>query len=84
MWGVKIGKEKCNQVSCSDHDTIIELKTLMTESNKDIKEIKKKLFGNGDEGICATIITHRTYFKIIGVALTILSTAVLAKIFLPL
>lgn len=69
-----------------DHDTIIKLETMMSETQKDVKEIKNKLMGNGREGLCDIVNQHKTYFKIIGAALVLLGTgvvSVIVKLFLP-
>lgn len=42
----------------------------------DIKQIKRKLLGNGKDGICDTMTTHKTYFRIIGITLITLTGAI--------
>ncbi|MCK5018103.1 MAG: hypothetical protein KAS32_13685 [Candidatus Peribacteraceae bacterium] len=51
----------------SDHDILIELRTMAKETNKDIKEMKRTLHGNGREGLCGVVVKHNeqitTLFK---------------------
>lgn len=51
----------------------------------DIKQIKRKLLGNGKDGVCDTLTTHKTYFKILGITITLtgggLISVILALIF---
>lgn len=51
------------------------------EQNKNqykmLKDIHRKLFGNGQEGLVQTVTRHKAYFAILGTAITILAGAVL-------
>jgi hypothetical protein len=55
-----------------DHDSIVELKTIMTDVKSDVHDIHKLLFGNGQEGLCYMVQRHKTYFRIfVGVLVVI-------------
>jgi len=41
-----------------DHDILIELRTIVKETNEDIKEMKNTLHGNGREGVCDIVVRH--------------------------
>lgn len=41
-----------------DHDILIELRTMMKETDKDIKSMMKTLHGNGREGLCGVVNKH--------------------------
>lgn len=42
----------------SDHDILIELRTMAKETGKNIKEIKRTLHGNGREGLVGVVKEH--------------------------
>ena len=41
-----------------DHDILIELRTMMKETNKDVKSVMTTLHGNGREGLCGVVNKH--------------------------
>jgi len=54
------------------------------EKNKNqykmLKEIDRNLFGDGGEGIIQTITEHKTYFKIMGATIGMLTGAIITII----
>jgi len=62
-----------------------ELLSGIAEQNKtifnEIQSLKKKLFGNGQEGISITVANHSMYFKLIGTVLIIIAGTLVGKIF---
>ena len=42
----------------TDHDILIELKTMAKETSKDIKNVMRTLHGNGRDGIISVIDKH--------------------------
>jgi len=62
------------------HEALIRFEETLRENTKAVKDIRYRLFGNGQEGIIRTIARHDTYFKIIGATLIILVGGILANI----
>lgn len=56
-----------------DHDLLIQIHAYSKEMSEDINEIKRTLFGNGREGLCATVTKHKVYFALIAGAIGIIS-----------
>ena len=56
-------------------ELLIRLDERTKDTNKDVKELKKVLHGNGQEGLCDTVIRHDTTIRntkyVIGVGLTV-------------
>ena len=57
-------------------ELLIRLDERTKETNRDVKELKKVLHGNGQEGLCDTVIRHDTTIKnrdyVYGVGLTVI------------
>jgi len=62
-------------------ELLIRLDERTHDIYKDVKMMKRTLFGNGQEGLVYVVNRHKTYFVLIGSALTLL-VGVMVKLFL--
>ena len=61
-------------------ELLIRLDERTHEINKDIKDVRKVLHGNGQEGICDTVLKHDTTLKNVKWGLGIFFTAVIVAL----
>ena len=60
-------------------ELLIRLDERIQDIYKDTKTIKRTLYGNGQEGLVYVVNRHKTFFMLIGAALTLI-VGVLMKI----
>ena len=74
-----------NELKETNKDILIRMDERQHTIFNDIKDIRKTLDGNGQEGLCTSVTKHKTYFKIMGVICTLLGAGlvtIICKLFL--
>lgn len=60
---------------------IAKIETRVEENKALLESIYVKLFGNGNEGILTTLTKHKTYFYLLGTAITLMTGCLIKMLF---